>query len=95
MFTGALNFNEALIESTPESVRIELDRAHFRQAQTSAAETWIEVSVGHPVQVKVGSSTRTVNRTGASHTLSDNDCQLSRITRTVEKRLKTPTRSIG
>ena len=47
-----------------------------------------------PVQVKGGSSTRNVNRTGASQTLSDNDCQLSRVTRTVEKRLKTPTRSI-
>ena len=47
-----------------------------------------------PAQVKGGSSTRNVNRTGASQTLSDNDCQLSRITRTVEKRLKTPTRSI-
>ena len=47
-----------------------------------------------PVQVKGGSSTRNVNRTGASQTLSDNDCQLSRFTRTVEERLKTPTRSI-
>ena len=35
-----------------------------------------------------------VNRTGASQTLSDDDCPLSRITRTVEKRLKTPTKSI-